>query len=57
MNIQKAIDILELKIPFTLKELKKAYYKSALKHHPDKKKKIIFLPIFNFMKFWMHINF
>ena len=36
MNLTKACDILDLNFPFTLKELKKAYYKTALKHHPDK---------------------
>ena len=36
MNLTKSCDILGLTLPFTLKELKKAYYKTALKHHPDK---------------------
>ena len=36
MNLTKACDILDLNLPFTLKELKKSYYKTALKHHPDK---------------------
>lgn len=36
MNTAKACDILELKTPFTHRELKNAYHKSALKKHPDK---------------------
>lgn len=38
MNINNACDILELSYPFTVKELKKAYYKQSLKFHPDKNK-------------------
>lgn len=37
MNLNKACKILNLTYPFTQKNLKKAYYKAALKHHPDKK--------------------
>lgn len=36
MNFEKAIEILELQKNFTKKELKKAYYKKAIKYHPDK---------------------
>ena len=36
MNFEKAIEILELNPKFTDKELKKAYYKNAIKYHPDK---------------------
>ena len=37
MDINKACEILEIKIndSFTLSEVKKAYYKASLKHHPD----------------------
>ena len=37
MDISKACDVLEIEISrtFTLAEVKKAYYKAALKHHPD----------------------
>tara|TARA_B110001450_G_scaffold92748_2_gene87945 strand:- start:768 stop:1751 length:984 start_codon:yes stop_codon:yes gene_type:complete len=41
MNFNDACDILELHKNFTIYELKKAYYKQALKHHPDKKIKNI----------------
>jgi len=36
MELNKALDILQLNYPFSLSELKKSYYKAALKHHPDK---------------------
>jgi len=36
MNNQEACDILELSNPFSPKQLKKNYYKAALKWHPDK---------------------
>jgi DnaJ-class molecular chaperone len=36
MNFEKAIEILELQHNFTDKELKKSYYKNAIKFHPDK---------------------
>ena len=36
MNTQKALDILDLNKHYTVKELKKKYYKYALKYHPDK---------------------
>ena len=38
MNFKKAIKILELSEPYTDRELKKAYFKQALKYHPDKNK-------------------
>ena len=37
MNFNNACDILELEYEFNESDLKKAYYKQALKHHPDKK--------------------
>ena len=36
MNYQTALDILNLSIPYTKTELKKAYMAAALQHHPDK---------------------
>ena len=36
MDFKKAIHILNLKDTFTEKELRKAYYKKALRWHPDK---------------------
>ena len=36
MNFDKAIEILELERNFNRKDLKKAYYKKAIKYHPDK---------------------
>jgi len=36
MNTAKACNILELKTPFTHRELKNAYHKSALQKHPDR---------------------
>lgn len=36
MNFDRAVEILELQKNFTCKELKKAYYKKAIKYHPDK---------------------
>ena len=33
---EKAIEILQLEKNFTERELKKAYYKNAIKYHPDK---------------------
>ena len=36
MNFDKAIEILELEKNFNKKDLKKAYYKKAIKYHPDK---------------------
>ena len=38
MNFKKAITILNLSSNFTERELKTAYYKNALKYHPDKNK-------------------
>jgi DnaJ-class molecular chaperone len=37
MDIKKACEILDIEIckTFTLQEVKKAYYKASLKHHPD----------------------
>ena len=34
MNFDRAVEILELQKNFTCKELKKAYYKKAIKYHP-----------------------
>ena len=50
MNFDKAIEILELQKKFSKKDLKKAYYKKAIKYHPDKnngdkKKEAIFKEI------------
>ena len=36
MDIQNASDLLGLSSPFSLQELKKCYYKAALRWHPDK---------------------
>ena len=36
MIIADACKILNLTSPFSLRELKKAYYNEALKNHPDK---------------------
>lgn len=36
MNLNKALEILQLNYPFSLSELKKSYYRAALKHHPDR---------------------
>lgn len=36
MNFNTAIEILEIEKNFTKRELKKAYYKKAIKYHPDK---------------------
>ena len=38
MNFNKAIHILELPHHFTEEELRKSYYKKALRYHPDKNK-------------------
>lgn len=38
MDTAEACKILELKTPFTLRELKKAYYNCALTRHPDRNK-------------------
>ena len=38
MNFEKAIKLLDIKDSFTERELKKAYFKQALKYHPDKNK-------------------
>ena len=38
MNYEKAIESLQLKKPFTKKDIKKAYYSMAIKYHPDKSK-------------------
>ena len=35
-KIKQSCDIMNLKIPFTKKNLKKRYYELSLKHHPDK---------------------
>jgi len=36
MNLTNACNILEISFPFSESELKKSYYKAALKYHPDK---------------------
>ena len=36
MDFNKAIEILDISTKFTDRELKKAYYKNAIKYHPDK---------------------
>lgn len=38
MNLNTAQDILNIKIPYSKNELKKAYMNAALKYHPDKSK-------------------
>ena len=36
MNFKNACDLLSLQVPFTQRDLKKAYHREALKYHPDK---------------------
>ena len=36
MNLNSALRILQLDYPFSLAELRHAYYKAALRHHPDR---------------------
>ena len=36
MNLNYLIELLELKLPYTQKELRKHYFKKALEYHPDK---------------------
>ena len=36
MNVNKAIELLELKLPYSDEELKKNYYRKCLQYHPDK---------------------
>lgn len=36
MDLTKACNILEISFPFSLHQLKKTYYKAALKYHPDR---------------------
>jgi curved DNA-binding protein CbpA len=38
MNVNRALELLELKRPFNENELKKNYYKKCLQYHPDKNK-------------------
>ena len=36
MNYKRAVEILDLKVTWTQKDIKKAYYRMAIKYHPDK---------------------
>jgi hypothetical protein len=38
MNYREALEVLDLNINYTKKEVKKAYYKKCLQYHPDKNK-------------------